>query len=265
MPTSIPHSELLQTLDISASAGTSSWGTESKIDSRSVDKTGVPSTSLKDHIRIRFLINNWDQEKSCHLYSQGWYSASAERSSRSVTFVTICRKDVPCSSFSTLIRDETDGFFGLRALSWIINQKLSYGHMSHYFIVVISCAWCCSSPPAYPVVWSPALFPIEVLLLSKSGKLANPNNYNMEVNCDPEKAMLQASLLGKPFRRSPSPMADPTVNSSAEQSDDESGQKTDPETSHNGPSLQIYYKYDNITRLSVGNRRSWVWHGRTSQ
>lgn len=52
----------------------------------------------------------------------------------------IRRKDVPCSSFSTLIRDETEGFFGLRALSRIINQKLSYGHISHYFIVLISCA-----------------------------------------------------------------------------------------------------------------------------
>jgi hypothetical protein len=52
----------------------------------------------------------------------------------------IRRKDVPCSSFSTLIRDETEGFFGLRDLSRIINQKLSYGHISHYFIVLISCA-----------------------------------------------------------------------------------------------------------------------------
>jgi hypothetical protein len=39
-----------------------------------------------------------------------------------------------------IIRDDTGGFFGLRALSRIINQKLSYGHITHYFIVLISCA-----------------------------------------------------------------------------------------------------------------------------
>src|SRR4051812_12914424 len=50
----------------------------------------------------------------------------------------------------------------------------------------------------------------------------------MEVNRDPEKAMYQASSLGKPSGRSPSPMKDPIVNYSAEQSDDESGQKNDP-------------------------------------
>ncbi|KAL4982975.1 P-loop containing nucleoside triphosphate hydrolase protein [Aspergillus falconensis] len=50
----------------------------------------------------------------------------------------------------------------------------------------------------------------------------------MEVNRDPEKAMYTVSLLGKPSGRSPSPMADPIVNCSAEQSNDESGQKTDP-------------------------------------
>ncbi|KAJ5516546.1 hypothetical protein N7527_008106 [Penicillium freii] len=50
----------------------------------------------------------------------------------------------------------------------------------------------------------------------------------MEINRDPEKAMYQASSLGKPSGRSPSPMADPIINSSAEQSDDGSSQKTDP-------------------------------------
>jgi hypothetical protein len=38
------------------------------------------------------------------------------------------------------MRDETEGFFGLWALSQIINQKLSYGYISYYFIVLISCA-----------------------------------------------------------------------------------------------------------------------------
>ncbi|KAJ5741524.1 hypothetical protein N7533_010933 [Penicillium manginii] len=50
----------------------------------------------------------------------------------------------------------------------------------------------------------------------------------MEVNRDPEKAMYRASSLGKPSGRSSSPMADPIVSSSAEQSNDESGQKTGP-------------------------------------
>lgn len=71
----------------------------------------------------------------------------------------IGRKDVPCSSFSTLIRDETGDFFGLRALNRVIKQTASlgsaraglsdysseakltmYGHISHYFVVLISCA-----------------------------------------------------------------------------------------------------------------------------
>lgn len=42
-----------------------------------------------------------------------------------LTHLPIRRKDGPCSSFSTLIRDETEGFFGLRALKRIIHQKLS--------------------------------------------------------------------------------------------------------------------------------------------
>ncbi|KAJ5464659.1 uncharacterized protein N7458_000345, partial [Penicillium daleae] len=63
------------------------------------------------------------------------------------------------------------------------------------------------------------------ILLSKSSKLANPKNYNIEVNRDPEKAIYPASSLGKPSGRSPSLIADPIVNSSAEQLNDESGQK----------------------------------------
>lgn len=58
--TSIPHSELLQTLDISAGAAISGWGTESKVDSKFLDKTEVLSTSLKDLMKMRFLMNNSD-------------------------------------------------------------------------------------------------------------------------------------------------------------------------------------------------------------
>lgn len=44
---------------------------------------------------------------------------------------------------------------------------------------------------------------------------------------DPEKAIYPASSFGKPSGRSPAIIADLIVNSSAEQSDDESDQKTD--------------------------------------
>ncbi|KAJ5351965.1 hypothetical protein N7452_000939 [Penicillium brevicompactum] len=50
----------------------------------------------------------------------------------------------------------------------------------------------------------------------------------MEVNRDPEKVMYQTKSLGKPSGRPPSPMPDPIVNSSADQSDVESSQKPDP-------------------------------------
>lgn len=57
-----------------------------------------------------------------------------------LTVNPISGKYVPCSSFNTLIRDETEGVFGLRAMSRIIDPKLGYGHISHYFIVPIYCA-----------------------------------------------------------------------------------------------------------------------------
>ncbi|KAJ5196121.1 ABC multidrug transporter [Penicillium cf. viridicatum] len=69
----------------------------------------------------------------------------------------------------------------------------------------------------------------------------------MEVNRDPEKAMYQTSSLGKPSGRSPSPMADPIVISSAEQSDDKSGQKTDP------PDISQWPITPDILQIRQGN------------
>jgi hypothetical protein len=51
----------------------------------------------------------------------------------------ILRKEVRCSSFSTLIGEKTEGFFGLLALNRIINQELSYVHISNYFCFYILC------------------------------------------------------------------------------------------------------------------------------
>lgn len=76
-------------------------------------------------------------------------------------------------------------FFELRSLIRIIHRKL-WSYISSFCCYILCIMLLLSHRQLQSADLQHFFFSIEVLLLSKSGKLANPKNYNIEVNCDPE-------------------------------------------------------------------------------
>ena len=138
------------------------------------------------------------------------------------------------------IRDETEGFFGLRALT-----------RTHYFIVLISCASTLRQLQS----------DLQHFFPSKFFCCQSLANQRIRRTTTWRSIATQRKRCTRRVRSESPPDDLPPQWQTLSSTPARSSQTTNPakrpttETSHNGPSLQIYYKYDNVM---AGNRRSWV-------
>ena len=108
-------------------------------------------------------------------------------------------------------------------------------------------------PPATPVIWSPALLPSKLFCCQSLANWRIQRTTTWRSIATPRKRCTRRNRSKSPPDDFPPQRR--TLSSTPARSSQtmNPAKRPTPGTSHNGPSFQIYSKYDNVTRLTVGN------------